>query len=77
MRHIDYGLGIYSAEALAGWGILRRFELSLVQSELAARGEMAGSEVAERFYEIGSVAGLTETDAFLRGRELASEGACA
>jgi N-acetyl-alpha-D-muramate 1-phosphate uridylyltransferase len=72
MRHIDYGLGIYSAEAFEGWSILRSFDLSLVQSELIARGAMAGFEVKERFYEIGSHGGLAETDAFLRGpsREL-------
>lgn len=68
MRHIDYGLGIYSADAFAGWEILRSFDLSLVQIELIARGAMAGFEVAERFYEIGSVTGLRETDAFLRER---------
>ena len=74
MWHIDYGLGIFSAEAFAGWSILRTFELSLVQSELAAGGAMAGFEVTERFYEIGSVAGLAETDAFLRERALEESG---
>jgi NDP-sugar pyrophosphorylase family protein len=68
MRHIDYGLGIYSAEAFAGWGVARAFDLALVQGDLIARGAMAGFETRERFYEIGSVAGLRETDAFLRGR---------
>ncbi|HEX5235965.1 MAG TPA: sugar phosphate nucleotidyltransferase [Silvibacterium sp.] len=68
MRHIDYGLGIYSAEAFAGWDVLHCFDLSLVQSELVARGAMAGFEVEERFYEIGSLRGLAETDAFLRER---------
>ena len=67
MRHIDYGLGIYTAEAFEAWAILRPFDLSLVQSELIARGVMAGFEVRERFYEIGSHCGLAETDAFLRG----------
>jgi N-acetyl-alpha-D-muramate 1-phosphate uridylyltransferase len=66
MRHIDYGLGLYSATAFAGWRVARAFDLSLAQCELAARGEMAGFEVSERFYEIGSVSGLRETDAFLR-----------
>jgi NDP-sugar pyrophosphorylase family protein len=67
MRHIDYGLGIYTAEAFEAWAILRPFDLSLVQSELIARGAMAGFEVKERFYEIGSHGGLAEADAFLRG----------
>ena len=35
---------------------------------------MAGFEVTERFYEIGSVAGLAETDAFLRERALEESG---
>jgi NDP-sugar pyrophosphorylase family protein len=75
MRHIDYGLGLYSAEAFAGWEILRSFDLSLVQSELIARNAMAGFEVAERFYEIGSVTGLSETDGFLRERAGTLRGA--
>ena len=74
MRHIDYGLGIYSAAAFADWPEGAAFDLSEVQSDLIARGAMAGFEVAERFFEIGSVDGLAETDAFLRGRLLAGAG---
>jgi hypothetical protein len=70
MRHIDYGLGLYSAEAFAGLPQGSAFDLSELQRDLIARGEMAGFEVAERFYEIGSPAGLAETDAFLCGRAL-------
>jgi NDP-sugar pyrophosphorylase family protein len=75
MRHIDYGLGIYSADAFAGWDVLRSFDLALVQSELTAIGQMAGFEVTERFYEIGSVAGLVETNGFLREQPLVGAGA--
>jgi NDP-sugar pyrophosphorylase family protein len=70
MRHIDYGLGLYSAQAFAGLPQGSEFDLSEIQRDLIARGEMTGFEVSERFYEIGSPAGLTETDAFLRGRLL-------
>lgn len=77
MRHIDYGLGIYSADAFSGWGVLRAFDLSVVQSELIALGAMAGFEVRERFYEIGSPNGLAEAEAFLRGRAVPDEGVCA
>jgi len=70
MRHIDYGLGLYSAQAFAGLPQSSEFDLSEIQRDLIARGEMAGFEVSERFYEIGSPAGLAETDAFLRGRLL-------
>ncbi len=69
-RHIDYGLGLYSAQAFAGLPQGSEFDLSEIQRDLIARGEMAGFEVSERFYEIGSPAGLAETDAFLRGRLL-------
>lgn len=70
LRYIDYGLGLFHSEAFDGWGVAGAFDLSLAQQDLIARGEMAGFEVAERFYEIGSPAGLRETDAFLRGRLL-------
>lgn len=65
MRHIDYGLGIYSAEAFAGLPMGEAFDLGEVQRDLIARSAMAGFEVRERFYEIGSAAGLAETDEFL------------
>lgn len=65
MRHIDYGLGIYSARAFAGLPAGEAFDLSEVQRDLIARGAMAGFEVRERFYEIGSTAGLAETDEVL------------
>lgn len=66
MRYIDYGLGIYSARAFAGLPVGEALDLSEVQTDLIARGAIAGFEVKERFYEIGSPAGLAETDAFLR-----------
>jgi len=37
-----------------------------LQKSLLARNELAGFEVAERFYEIGSHAGLEELDKLLR-----------
>jgi NDP-sugar pyrophosphorylase family protein len=70
MRHIDYGLSLYSADAFCGWRVLGAFDLALLQANLITRGEMAGYEMRERFYEIGSVEGLRETDALLRARAL-------
>lgn len=71
MRHIDYGLGIYTAEAFATWPDGASFDLSELQSDLIARDEMAAFEVEDRFYEIGSLPGLAQTDAFLRKRAFA------
>jgi NDP-sugar pyrophosphorylase family protein len=62
MQYIDYGLGIVRAEVCAEWQA-ESFDLALVYESLVARGQLAGFEVKERFFEIGSHEGLGETDA--------------
>ena len=71
MRYIDYGLGILTAEVLARESAERPFDLSDVYAVLATSGRLAGYEVTRRFYEIGTPAGLAETDQYLRGTEMA------
>ena len=66
MRHIDYGLGVFRAAAFAGCPRDAVVDLATVQAGLCARGELAGYEVPERFYEIGSPTGLQELDGLLR-----------
>lgn len=70
MRHIDYGLGVFRAAAFAGYPRDTVVDLAEVQSDLCRRGELAGLEVPQRFYEIGSHAGLTELDALIRAGQL-------
>jgi MurNAc alpha-1-phosphate uridylyltransferase len=70
MKHIDYGLGVLSARALSAWPDDQAFDLAAVYSELLGRQELAGYEVDQRFYEIGSPQGIEELDAMLRGRQL-------
>jgi NDP-sugar pyrophosphorylase family protein len=41
-------------------------DLAAVQQALVARRELAGYEMKERFFEIGSHEGLNELDALLR-----------
>ena len=65
MRHIDYGLSIFKASVFADRASGEKFDLSDVQRELVAQGRMAGYEVRERFYEVGSHAGLAELSALL------------
>jgi len=72
MRHIDYGLGLFSAEVFRRWAGPAVFDLSDLQSRLVQQGSMTGYEVSERFYEIGSPAGLKETDAFLSAQQSAT-----
>jgi NDP-sugar pyrophosphorylase family protein len=66
MHHIDYGLGILRSEYLASWPDDEPFDLADVYGRLLAEKQLAGYEVTERFYEIGSAPGLAELDAFLR-----------
>jgi len=68
MSHIDYGLGALRAEALAGYPAVERLDLATVYQDLLARDQLAGYEVAERFYEIGSPAGLEETRVLLSAK---------
>jgi NDP-sugar pyrophosphorylase family protein len=65
MRHIDYGLSVLRAEAVASRGPGEKFDLADLLRRLVAQGQLAGFEVTERFYEIGSPAGLAELDALL------------
>lgn len=60
MRYIDYGLGGLEAGVLENYSPEIAFDLAEVYEDLAARGGLAGYEVAERFYEIGSPEGLEE-----------------
>ena len=66
MRHIDYGLGLFRRAAFEGCSRTDSVDLASVQSELVGRGELAGYEVRQRFFEIGSHAGLKELDELLR-----------
>jgi MurNAc alpha-1-phosphate uridylyltransferase len=68
MRYIDYGLGVLDRSALDFVPQDRPFDLAAVYQEMLRRGELTGFEVTERFYEIGSVAGLEETRNYLAGR---------
>ena len=66
MHHIDYGLGLLRSHALDGWPREEVVDLAAIYSRLVADRELAGFEVKQRFYEIGSRAGLQELDALLR-----------
>ena len=65
MRHIDYGLSVFRAPALEEYSPGVKFDLADLMQRLVARRELAGFEVPERFYEIGSHEGLAELDALL------------
>jgi NDP-sugar pyrophosphorylase family protein len=66
MRHIDYGLSLFKATAFDEWPADKPFDLADVMQRLVAQKQLAGFEVKQRFYEIGSHAGLAELEALLR-----------
>ncbi len=66
MHHIDYGLGLLRASAFQGWPTDKPVDLAEVYQQLVARDQLAGYEIGERFYEIGSHEGLAELDQLIR-----------
>jgi len=68
MRYIDYGLMICTKCIFDGSPDGAPFDLADTLEDLSRRGQLAGYEVNQRFYEIGSPAGLAELDRLLSER---------
>ena len=69
MQHIDYGLGVLQSDVLEQYPAGARLDLAAVYQDLVARGQLAGYEVTQRFYEIGSPGGLEETERYLLAKK--------
>jgi len=65
MKYIDYGLGILQAKTLEAHAPGEPFDIADLYHELSLAGQLAGYEVEERFYEIGSHSGLEEAETYL------------
>jgi NDP-sugar pyrophosphorylase family protein len=65
MHHIDYGLGVFHRSAFEMVPDDQPFDLATLYRDLLTRGHLAAHEVEQRFYEIGSLAGLEETRRYL------------
>ena len=65
MQHIDWGLGVLRASAVAARRSDQPWDLAELYEELSTCGLLAGYEVSRRFYEIGSFEGLAETSRLL------------
>jgi len=65
MQHIDYGVAVVRSDPFEALPDGKPADLAAVYQDLLRRDELAGFEVAERFYEIGSPAGIRELEAFL------------
>jgi hypothetical protein len=65
MRHIDYGLGVFNKKTFAGITAEGAYDLADVFQQLLKDGDLAACEVTERFYEIGSFAGIKDLETYL------------
>ena len=65
MRHIDYGLSLFKSSVFAAYPADEKFDLAEVMGKLVREKQLAGYEVPERFYEMGSPDGLQELEALL------------
>jgi N-acetyl-alpha-D-muramate 1-phosphate uridylyltransferase len=67
MRYNDYGLGVFQRRDFEVVPAVGTSDQASVYQEMLRRRELAGFEVTERFYEIGSAPGLEETRGHLSG----------
>jgi NDP-sugar pyrophosphorylase family protein len=65
MDHIDYGATALRREVIERMPAGVPLDFSTVQRDLAARGELRAYRATERFFEIGSEAGLRDLEAHL------------
>ena len=65
MKHIDYGLSLFKASVFEAFPADEKFDLADVMQKLVREKQLAGYEVPERFYEMGSPAGLAELETLL------------
>jgi NDP-sugar pyrophosphorylase family protein len=65
MQYIDYGLGVAQRELFEAVPDGQPADLAAVYRDCLRRGELAGFEVAERFYEIGSAQGIQDLEELL------------
>jgi N-acetyl-alpha-D-muramate 1-phosphate uridylyltransferase len=66
MHHIDYGLSLFKSSVFAAYAADQVFDLAEVMGKLVREKQLAGYEVLERFYEMGSPAGLAELETILK-----------
>jgi NDP-sugar pyrophosphorylase family protein len=72
MRYIDYGATLLRRSAIEEIPATGPFDLADLYASLASSGNMAGYEITQRFYEIGSEAGLAELGKLLGSRRASS-----
>jgi N-acetyl-alpha-D-muramate 1-phosphate uridylyltransferase len=68
LTHIDFGVSVMSRAVFEPFAPQRCIDLADICRTLSRQGRLAGFEVSQRFYEIGSLQGMRETHAYLSQR---------
>lgn len=66
MTHIDYGLSLFNRSVFENYSEGVNLDLSDICTELSSKNQLAGYEVGERFYEVGSLLGIEDFEEYLR-----------
>ena len=69
MEYIDYGLGIINASVFENFTLGQKLDLEEIYQTLLAQNQLAGFEVSDKFYEIGSFSGIKELEKYLQKME--------
>ncbi len=65
MTHIDYGLSCFDESVFSKYSPAITLDLAEICTHLASQNLLAGFEVEERFYEIGSHKGIVDFTAYI------------
>jgi NDP-sugar pyrophosphorylase family protein len=68
LKYIDYGVNLFRKEVLKLIPNGEPYSMGTLFNQLIGRQELLAYEVKKRFFEIGSVNGLTEFTEYVRGR---------
>jgi N-acetyl-alpha-D-muramate 1-phosphate uridylyltransferase len=66
MEYIDYGLGILKPSVFTDFPDGVAFDLEKIYQQLIVSDRLAGFEITEKFYEIGSFSGIKELENYLK-----------
>ena len=69
MNYIDYGLNVVKDSIFKNFPSNKAFDLSDIFEDLSNKNLLAGFEIHDRFYEIGSIKGLNDTIEFFKKKE--------
>ena len=69
MDYIDYGLNVVNNSIFHAFPSNKAFDLSDIFEDLSNKNLLAGFEIHDRFYEIGSIKGLNDTIEFFKKKE--------